>query len=221
MSASPDQRAADKPARRKRRTQEERRTETSGRLLDAAIELLLERGYSRFRIADAAKLAGVSRGGQTHHFATKNDLIEAAIERVFQSEVDLAESEAGNAGTEDLLRHGAAHIDAFLASDLYKVSLNMLISAGESEHFADRIRTISARSRKPIESAWIDRLTEGGTDRKKAEDAFWLLWSVQRGISVQRRIGGDPGGTDDILDLTIDLLNGYLRSDEKAAPVPQ
>ena len=132
MSASDDKRAAKKPLRPRRRTQEERRAETSGRLLDAAIELLLERGYSRFRIADAAKLAGVSRGGQTHHFATKNDLIEAAIERVFQTQVDQAASKASAANTADpadLLRHGAAHIDAFLASDLYKISVNMLISA--------------------------------------------------------------------------------------------
>lgn len=206
-----------KKSRKRRRTQEERRQETSTRLLDAALKILLARGYSRFRIADATALAGVSRGGQTHHFATKNDLIEAAIERVFESEVHQVESEAGNAETSDLLQKGAQSIDAFLASDLYKVSLNMLISAGSSELFADRVRTISARSRRPIETAWVKRLTDSGVEHEKAEEAFWLLWSVQRGISVEKRIGGDPGGDDDILDLTIEMLNTYLEPGSQTA----
>lgn len=206
-----------KKSRKRRRTQEERRQETSTRLLDAALQILLARGYSRFRIADATALAGVSRGGQTHHFATKNDLIEAAIERVFESEVHQVESEAGSAETADLLQKGANSIDAFLASDLYKVSLNMLISAGSSEQFADRVRTISARSRRPIEAAWIKRLTDSGVEHEKAEEAFWLLWSVQRGISVEKRIGGDPGGDDDILDLTIEMLNDYLEPGSQPA----
>ena len=60
----------------RRRTQEERRAETSAKLLKATIDLLLEKGFSKFRIADAAAKAKVSRGGQTHHFATKNELIE-------------------------------------------------------------------------------------------------------------------------------------------------
>lgn len=209
--------AAKGRARKERRTQEERRAETSARLLNASIELLLERGYSRFRIADAAALAGVSRGGQMYHFATKNDLINAAIEKVFESEANLARGRPSKATQAGILRESAAHIEDFLNSKLYQVSLNMLISAGASEHIADENRAISARNRAKIESAWIDRLVDAGTDRKKAEDVLWVMWSVQRALALQRRIGGDPGEDGDVLGFTIGLLNEYIRDEAGAS----
>jgi hypothetical protein len=43
--------------RKKRRTQARRREEMRRRLLDAAIALLIERGYSGFRVAEVANLA--------------------------------------------------------------------------------------------------------------------------------------------------------------------
>lgn len=194
----------------KRRTQEERRAETRARLLDASIRLLLEKGYSRFRIADAAAIAGVSRGGQTHHFATKNDLIKAAIEKLFGGELDHVRIEASSAGDENLLERAAAHIDEFLESELYQVSLKMLISAGETEHLASGIREIFARHREPIERAWIDRISGAGADPQQAEDVFWLLSNVPRGLAVERHVGGDPGDNQGLREFTVRLLTDYL-----------
>lgn len=207
-----------RPAKRKRtrRSQEERRTETASRHLNAALELLLEGGYSHFRIASAAKRAGTSRGGQTYHFGTKMDLIEKAIETEFQNEVTQNQATASNTGRSDILRRGAEHTKAFLAGKLFRVCVNMLISMRPSNPLAEKVRSISVRSREPIEAAWIDRLIEAGADPETAKEAFWLLWNVQRGIATQKNIGGDPGGSDDILDFTVDLLNDYVRSKSSA-----
>ena len=197
--------------RKPRRTQEERRAETSGRLLKATIDLLLQKGYSQFRIADAAARAKVSRGGQTHHFATKNDLIEAAIDQLFTSEVGNAQVVAANTEDADVVRHAALHADEFFSSKLFRVSLNMLVSVGEHEHLADGVRAISARSRAPMEEAWISRVVQLGTDHEQAEEVLGLLWSVQRGTMVDDFIGGDPAGADDDeLEFVIDLLCEYL-----------
>lgn len=197
--------------RNRRRTQEERSAETSGKLLKATIDLLLEKGYSRFRIADAAAKAKVSRGGQVHHFATKNDLIKSAIEQLFQSEVGQARTEAANAADAEIIRDAAQHASEFLASKLYQVSLIMLISAGESEHLADGVRSIFAESRAPIEEAWTSRMVQAGIGPEDAETVLGLLWSVQRAIVVENRFGGDPSGTGEgELEFTIGLLNEYL-----------
>ena len=69
------------PARR--RTQEERSAATQTRLLDAAVECLVELGYGATTTTVVAERAGVSRGAQLHHFATRADLVGAAVQHVF------------------------------------------------------------------------------------------------------------------------------------------
>ena len=197
--------------RKRRRTQQERREKTSGRLLNATIDLLFEKGYSRFRIADAAEKAKVSRGGQTHHFATKNDLIEAAIDQLYVSAIGQAWIDAGSAEDSEIIRRAARHATSFSFSKLYQVGLNLLISAGEQGRVAEGVRAIFARSRTPMEEAWISRIVQSGHDRKTAETVLGLLWSVQRAILVENRIGGDPGGiSGGELDFTVDLLEKYM-----------
>jgi AcrR family transcriptional regulator len=57
--------------------------ETRGRLLQATIDLLVERGYPRLTVADIARRAGVSNGARVHHFPTKEDLVVAANEQLY------------------------------------------------------------------------------------------------------------------------------------------
>ena len=50
------------------RTQAERRHATQAKVLEAAIDALLDVGYARFTATDVAARAGVSRGAQSHYF---------------------------------------------------------------------------------------------------------------------------------------------------------
>lgn len=83
------QSAPNGPPRRavSRRTQAERREETSGRAIDAAIKCLYRDGYSATTTISVAAEAGISRGALLHHFPTKVDLIVAvALEVVRRSQ---------------------------------------------------------------------------------------------------------------------------------------
>src|SRR5258708_3540123 len=62
-----------------RRTQQERSAATQRLLLDATVECLVKHGYAGTTTTRVAELAGVSRGAQVHHFATKDDLVLAAV----------------------------------------------------------------------------------------------------------------------------------------------
>ncbi len=53
-----------------------------GRLLDATVETLLERGYAGTTTTEIARRAGVSRGAQLHHFPTKSELVLTAVEHL-------------------------------------------------------------------------------------------------------------------------------------------
>lgn len=54
-------------------------------LLDCAQALFFERGYERTTISDILERAGVSKGGFYHHFASKEELLEALAARLAQA----------------------------------------------------------------------------------------------------------------------------------------
>lgn len=65
-----------------RRTQEQRRTATKARLVDACVESLCELGYQRSTISEICARSGVSQGGLFRHFPTRLDLVVAAADSV-------------------------------------------------------------------------------------------------------------------------------------------
>src|SRR5687767_4734729 len=65
-------------------TQEQRTAATRTRLLDAAVAVLLERGYAGASLPAICERAGLSRGAQLHHFPTKAALMAAAVEHLFE-----------------------------------------------------------------------------------------------------------------------------------------
>ncbi|GAA1965514.1 TetR/AcrR family transcriptional regulator [Amycolatopsis minnesotensis] len=65
------------PVPGERRTQEQRRTATRAALLDAAAELVVESGVRAVTLARVGERAGYSRGIVTHHFGSKQALLDA------------------------------------------------------------------------------------------------------------------------------------------------
>jgi AcrR family transcriptional regulator len=61
------------------------------RILDAAERIVKDRGAANLTYEELVHESGVSRGGITYHFATKNDLLRALIER------DVAQGRAAEA----------------------------------------------------------------------------------------------------------------------------
>jgi AcrR family transcriptional regulator len=67
-----------KRRREMRRTQAQRRADTRGRLLDAAVDAVVEMGYARTTLAEVQRRAGLSNGAMWLHFPTKEELLVAA-----------------------------------------------------------------------------------------------------------------------------------------------
>ena len=66
-----------------RRSQQERREATRRRLLDAAVEELIQTGYVHFRTAEVCRRAELSQGALFKHFATKAELVGATAQHLF------------------------------------------------------------------------------------------------------------------------------------------
>jgi len=84
------------------RTQSDRRTKTRKALLDATIEVLLNRGFDGCSLANVAKYAGLTTGSVQHHFKTKSQMMLAVIEeRLFETSDDQALELKANENIED------------------------------------------------------------------------------------------------------------------------
>lgn len=73
---------------RVRETQAQRRARMRTRLLDAAVESLVEVGYSGTTTLEVQKRAGVPRGTLQHHFPTKAELLAGVVEHIAARRLD-------------------------------------------------------------------------------------------------------------------------------------
>ena len=88
------------------RAQQERTREVRRRILDAAVTVLVEKGYAQATTLSIQERAGVSRGRLLHHFPSRDTLLLAAAHHLATDR--LAESEANIVWPVD----PAARIDA-------------------------------------------------------------------------------------------------------------
>lgn len=86
-----------------RRLQAEKSASTRTRLLEAAIDCLVDLGYSRTTTVDVAERAGVSRGAMLHHYPSKADLLYAAMEHLHAKRMDDLRKAVAGFGEEDVV----------------------------------------------------------------------------------------------------------------------
>lgn len=79
-------------------SREEQKQATRTRILDAATELLVVRGYSALTTVAVQEAAGVSRGALLHHFPTAADLTRALVANLVESNEAAARTAATRIG---------------------------------------------------------------------------------------------------------------------------
>jgi AcrR family transcriptional regulator len=65
--------------------QQRRAVETRSRVLEAAVETLVEAGYARASTHEIQRRAGMSRGRLLHHYASRSELLVAAAQHLATS----------------------------------------------------------------------------------------------------------------------------------------
>jgi AcrR family transcriptional regulator len=68
-------------------------------ILDAAVQVIIEVGFTEMTVGDVAKLAGVSTALVHYHFSSKAELITAALRRACDDDKELRDSVADGPGS--------------------------------------------------------------------------------------------------------------------------
>lgn len=181
-------------------TQQERTERTRARLLDATIDCLVELGYARTSTNEICRRAGVSRGAQQHHFATKADLMAEAVEHLVSKLIATMST-----GPRPTLT-GAAGIGECIEM-LWRAYSGSLSTAVMELLVAGRTDAELRGAMQPIDKALARRTTElfhemlgDHLPANRPDLALWLTVNLIRGLAMEKMLGGDPARRKQLLE---------------------
>lgn len=213
MNDTPKKAAAKKSATKaERRSQAERTEETRRKILDAAVELLAVKGYAGFRTADVSEAAGVSRGAQTHHFPSKDDLVVAVVAHVFERATEQGRKRARRVhSVDEAIKALLTDSQEFFFSELFLIALDLAIQ-GRMRSDGSTLKDISAATRLPVEASWLAALTDAGVPKALADDLLWLTISIVRGLAVRRLWQHDAPRFKRLFRLWREMVTSHLQA---------
>jgi AcrR family transcriptional regulator len=204
------------PARR--RTQAERSEQTRTRILKASADLIRARGYARFRTADVAAAAGLSRGAQLHHFPTKDALVVATLAYVFDQAQSVSRRRAASINRpRDLIEAVIEDAREFFFSEHFKVAIDIVLSTSTHKSVRKQITDMSRKARRPVETAWAEALSVSGVPGPLAADLVALTLGVVRGMAIRTLWDNDPQWFDRLFGVWREMIKVFLSAPEKHA----
>ncbi|TCN54050.1 TetR family transcriptional regulator [Rhodococcus sp. SMB37] len=148
-----------------REPKQDRSRATRLRLLEATIDTLAESGWAATTVGVVAQRAGVSRGATQHHFRTREDLITAALEFMFDSRMDQVCDENLDVAS------GVAHTERVVAGiieqysgTLFKAALQVWTAAAADPALRERIVPLEERFGRVAHRAAIEQLGADDSD---------------------------------------------------------
>jgi AcrR family transcriptional regulator len=195
------------------RTQVERSAQARQKLVDAAITLLAERGYTGTTLEAIGKEAGLSRGLVTHHFGNKDACVIAAVNEIRHTagrNFAPAPGARGMCRVDDLLEAYIGSVrdehDGRYVRALYVVHADSISEAPSlRDSVAHTNEVLRAYLRSCLQQAVEDGEVPAGTD---LTSAAVLIEGLLRGVSMQWLV--DPAKVD--LDMTIRTAKALVRA---------
>lgn len=148
-----------------REPKQDRSRVTRRRLLESTIELLSESGWGATTVGEVAVRAGVSRGATQHHFPTREDLITAALEFMFDGRIEQMQGEVlevppGVTRTEAVVARIVEHHSGVL----FKAALQVWTAAAADPVLRARIVPLEERFGRIAHRSAVEQLGADDTD---------------------------------------------------------
>ncbi len=138
---------------------QDRSRATRSRLLESTIDTLAVQGWSATTVSVVASRAGVSRGAAQHHFPTREDLITAALEHMFDLRMESVRQET------KALPRGLGRTEAvvtrmvdYYASNVFKAALQVWTAAAADPALRARILPLEERFGRSAHRVAIEQL---------------------------------------------------------------
>ena len=181
-----NKRPADSPSSgASRRTQQMRSQESRRKLMEATIEVLLERGYAGLTTAQVDERAGVSSGARVHHYRSKLDLVVAAAEFIYERAAELGQhrAEAASRSAEPIRKFVDDCLTIYFDWP-FKASVDLVLVARTDPEMMRRIHPVLDGFHRKMRQTWLDALIAAGYEKKQAETDLRLTLNLIRGMAL-------------------------------------
>jgi AcrR family transcriptional regulator len=189
---------------------------TRERLLLAAVDTLIDKGYAATTVAAVQARAGVSRGALLHHYPTKASLLLEAVEFLAAAQVeDLDRRAADLAATAeaDLGQRTQLWLDLMwssFSSRLFTAVLELWIAARTEPELRTQLipyeRRLGARLRRVAQ-----RLLGPDMDQAEAGRLFAMTLVYYRGLALSGLLDLTPKARRDLLAQWRDVIGPAAR----------
>ena len=174
--------------------QQERSIATRQRLLDAAVDVLIEEGYAGLSATKVASRAGVTRGAQQHHFPHKATLVAEALsyltERVMQEARESLDAvPAGPKRVERLLDVIYERFDSRLFAAMFTLSM----AARHHPELREAEMSVTEQAvGSPLHDVLREVLRPEVFNAKDFPQRLGMAYAVARGLGSLRLLGHPP-----------------------------
>jgi len=194
---------------------------TRDRILDAAINCFIELGYTNVTTAKVASSAGVSRGAMLHHFPSKTELIQAAVEylhnKLLEDYTERVKSISPKLKGSKFRRAGIDVYWQHLTGDLFTAYHELCVAGRTDSELKEILETSSAKFDKHVQECNADLFKEWqGTG-----DRFLLAMDVTKfmmeGMAVGQLVVNRDERVNRLLDYLADRLEEIFKEGSTGA----
>jgi AcrR family transcriptional regulator len=181
-------------------TQAERSERTRVLLFEATIECLLDLGYAGTSVNEICRRAGLSRGAQQHHFASKGELMAHALEYLVTKLTDQITGAIRElAGDPDRVAKGIDLLWQTFSGTLSTAAMELWVAARTDPELHGALLPIDRTLGRATvnlfrDVAWRDSPAE------RMDTLYWLTVHLTRGLALDAMIGGDETRRNHLLD---------------------
>ncbi|GAB3775497.1 TetR family transcriptional regulator [Nocardioides ginsengisegetis] len=180
------------------------------RLLEATVEVLVERGFSGTTTTVVSERAGVSRGAQLHHFPTRNDLVVAAVEHLTVLRgAELAEALSGLPRGKGRSRAVLRVLGDHFSSPVFTAALELWVAARTDEQLLAAVGPLEQRVGRETHRLTVEAL---GADEQQpgVRELVQATLDLVRGLGLADTITDDGRRRGRILDRWADVLDQQI-----------
>ncbi|MFI0847738.1 TetR/AcrR family transcriptional regulator [Mesorhizobium sp. IMUNJ 23232] len=193
--------------RRSRRTNEERSTETRTLFIEAVINSLCDVGYARSTTQEICRRAGATTGAMQHHFGSKDELVVAALDRLFSEIRDRLEAitAAPGAFVEERCRKLVRELwEAYYGQRRYAAVWEIVVGSRGEAGLHERVVHHRVESLRTLQSIWDRTFT--ASDGTANADALHFALSTLRGWALYGLVDQDAESANRQLEILSDTL---------------
>ena len=191
--------------------QQQRSRSMQHRLLDAAVDCLVERGWAGTTTTLVADRAGVSRGAQLHHYRTKSALLIAAVEHLAERRsAELRAEAAGLPPDGDRLEATIELLASLFTGPLFAAAIEVWVAARTDPALRSALVPVEARFGREVHRLTVE-LLGANESRPGVREAVQTTLDLMRGLGVASLLTDDSARRTRLLADWTTHLRGVLR----------